>query len=123
MSNLDQRRFERFRIEPMYSSVTLQITEDVLERSVDGHLYEVSEAGARLEVDEPLAPGTPVSLDMRLPGEAASILATGCIVWCADAEDDPGARRMGVSFERFSTPVGRARLCRYLGSGYAHRAA
>jgi len=123
MSNLDNRRFERFRVEPMYSSVSVQTAGDMKVRNGQGHLYEVSEAGVRIEIDEALAPGTSVSLDMRLPGEVESIFVTGRVIWCADPEDDPGARRMGVCFTQFATPAGRAQLGRYLGSGYARRAA
>ena len=123
MSNLDQRRFERFRIEPMYSSVSVRTSGDLRAGNVEGHLYEVSEAGARLEVDAALAPGTSIALAMRLPGVATSIFVSGRVVWCADDDDDPGACRVGVCFTEFGSSADRAQLGHYLGSGYARRAA
>ncbi|MBT8487051.1 MAG: hypothetical protein HKO59_09865 [Phycisphaerales bacterium] len=110
----EQRRCERFRLEPMYTSVCLQeVAESGPPR--DGHAYDISESGVRLEIDEPPAVGAFVQVDLNLPADPQPIAASGRVVWTNDEDDDPAARRMAVRFESFATDSDRVRLNRFLG--------
>ena len=121
--SIEQRQHERFRLSPMYTSVTVQRVDGLSLRSIDGHAYDISESGARIELDEALSPGERIALCLRLPGNANSIFVSGRIIWLHDDEDDPGARRMAVHFTRFLNSDDRTRLVRYLGSNAQRQAA
>jgi len=112
----EQRRHERIRLSPMYTNVTVQRVDGLYLRSIEGHAYDISESGARIELDEAIEPGERVAMCLRLPGSTTSIFASGRVIWKHDDEDDPGARRMAVQFTRFLNVDDRARLVRYLGS-------
>ena len=120
---VNQRAYERFRIEPMYSSVTVQRVLDMTMRKLEGHAYDISEVGTRLELDEALEVGEHVSLCLRLPGETESIFVAGEVIWVHDELDDPGPRRMAIQFAHFLSEDDRKHLLRYLGSQALQRAA
>lgn len=122
-SAINQRRYERFALEPMYTEVIVQRVCDNKMQKLSGHLYDISEVGARIELDEPLAPGEPIGLQINLPGNDETVHASGVVIWCHDGEDDPGPRRMAVRFTRFLAVDDRDRLIRYLGHGMIRRAA
>ncbi|MCP3902834.1 MAG: PilZ domain-containing protein [Planctomycetes bacterium] len=115
MKTCDQREHERFRFEPMYTSVTVRRVQGMRLRTLDGHLYDVSEAGARIELDEPLDVGEEVSVDMAVAAENIQVSMVGRVVWVNDEADDPGPRRMALRFERFVNAADRVRLIRHLG--------
>ena len=77
----DRRRHERFTVDPMYSAVAVsplatsnrtsngregEHVEGHVDSQVDGHVYEISLGGIRLELDEPLPVGTRVSVEVTL---------------------------------------------------------
>lgn len=122
-SAIDRRQHERFALVPMYTAITLERVADMKIRSRAGHAYDISEGGARIELDDAVETGERVTLHIGLPGERWSISVTGEIAWVASVEDDPGPRRAAVRFVAFASPDDRARLLRFLGSGLAPRAA
>jgi hypothetical protein len=100
----------------MYTSVSVQCCDRSEPCTLEGHAYDVSESGVRIELDEPIQPGERVAVCLRLPGENSNVFAVGRVVWLHDELDDPGARRMAVRFTRFLTDTDRVRLLAYLGS-------
>ena len=102
----------------MYSSVS--VTHRGREAG-DGHVYEVSLGGVRLELDEPLPKRAPVELEITLPGCSGPIAAKGRVVEVFDVADDPGPRRMVVAFESFKEGA-EAMLERYLSQKWLKRA-
>jgi hypothetical protein len=119
----DQRRSPRFRLEPGCAGVTVQRVEGMALHTLEGHAYDISLSGARIELDRPLELGERVALCLRLPGEANSVFASGRVVWIHDDEDDPAARRMAVQFTRFLADEDRQRLLRFMGGESRRRAA
>ena len=119
----NRRRHERFALEPGYASVMVQRVEGMALQMLEGHAYDISISGARIELDRSLTLGERIALCLRLPGEANSIFVSGRIIWAHDDEDDPGARRMAVEFLRFLAPEDRARLLRYVDTGSRRQAA
>ena len=132
----DRRRHERFTVDPMYSAVAVsplptsnrtsdgcggEHVEGHVDSQVDGHVYEISLGGIRLELDEPLPVGTRVSVEVTLPGCTKPICAEGRIVRVFDEIDDPGPRRMVVEFETFAAGA-RESLERYLSQKWLRRA-
>ena len=132
----DRRRHERFTVDPMYSAVAVsplptsnrtsdgcggEPVEGHVDSQVDGHVYEISLGGIRLELDEPLPVGTRVSVEVTLPGCTKPICAEGRIVRVFDEIDDPGPRRMVVEFETFAAGA-RESLERYLSQKWLRRA-
>lgn len=115
-ANVDKRQWERFQLEPMYTSVTVRHGAGLKLCETEGHAYDISASGIRFELDDALPAGTPVAIEVKLPAIDESISVSGTIVWQHDADDDPAARRMAVRFERFAGPDDRTRLYRYLGT-------
>lgn len=120
----DRRRFERFALSPMYTEIAVR-TLDQQSFGYWGHAYDVSEGGAQFELDQPLAPGTPVAIQLRLPewqDEAMAVYAFGNIIWLDD-DDVNGPVRMAVAFSRFARAADRELLLSSLGTGRYRRAA
>lgn len=103
---IEQRQTERFRLEPMLTSVEVTRAGGM---PADGHAYDISETGLRFELDEPVPAGEFVSVTLQWPGAGPAIQVDGEVVWVHLAEDDPGPRRMGVRFTSVE-PAMRARL-------------
>lgn len=114
----NRRRVDRFTVEPMYSSVSVTHKG---RGAGDGHVYEVSLGGVRLELDEALPRRAPIELEITLPGCPDAIAAKGRVVEVYDAADDPGPRRMVVAFESFKDGA-EATLKRYLSQKWLKRA-
>jgi hypothetical protein len=114
----NRRRVDRFTVEPMYSSVS------VVHKGAEageGHVYEVSLGGVRLELDEALPKRAPIELEITLPGCPEAIAAKGRVVEVFDVADDPGPRRMVVAFESFKAGA-EDTLKRYLEQKWLRRA-
>jgi hypothetical protein len=123
---VERRRHERFRLPVMYTSVIAAPKAVPASESgvsvLEGHAYDISEGGVRIELDTPLDVGHAVDLLLNLPGAGDNIRASGEVAWFNQPDDDPGPRRMAVAFTQFSTPADQARLANYL-RGIAQRAA
>ncbi len=120
----NRRAHQRFRLPAMYTVVTARRgTAASRDAKLCGHIYDISEGGARIELDEPLEPGESIAVEMELPGAARDVRAQGCVVWVHDREDDPGPRRMAVRFTGFVKRSDHTRLVQYLASGQVRRAA
>ena len=119
---LNRRRHERFALPAMYTTLEARRSAHADDERLTGHVYDISEGGARVEFDEPLPPGEPLQIRFTLPGQAIGIHAHADVVWVNSEEDDPGPRRMALRFTDFMTSADHQRLLRYLGS-HARRAA
>ena len=125
MSVRDRRFNERHTLRPMYTTVTARRGAGRWGEAprLHGHIYDISEGGARIELDEPLEPGESVALVLTLPGARSGLEARGSVVWVNDAQDDPGPRRMAVRFIGFPKRCDHDRLMSYLAGGELRRAA
>lgn len=88
-----------------------------------GHIYDISQGGARFELDEPIEEGTRIAVEISLPGCPKEIAVSGKVVRVNDAADDPGPRRMALMFESFADESSRDALSRYLKQRWLERAA
>ena len=123
MRTVDRRRFERFAVAPMYTPVSVRLLADST-YDFDGHAYDVGEGGLRLELDRPIDPGTPIAIQVTLPGEGErAVFAFANIVWVQEDEAEPGPVRMGAAFTRFARSQDKDRLLMQLASGRFARAA
>ena len=120
---LEARRYPRVRIEPALAGVSVQRVKGDVIRTLEGHAYDVSRSGARIELDEPLRPNERVAFCLRLPGELTGVFASGRIMWANDAWDDPAACRMGLEITRFLSKDDERRLARFIESSAAAPAA
>lgn len=127
-NSTNRRRFERFALRPMYTPVAVRLLEN--ERfTLEGHAYDVSEGGIRFELDQPIAPGTPIAMQITLPvargepeiGPGRSVFVMGNVVWIDDSE--PGPVQMALVITRFVRLGDRERLLKRLTSGVYARAA
>jgi hypothetical protein len=127
MNPVNRRRFERFSLLPMYTPVIVRLLgENASEH--EGHAYDISEGGVRFELDEPIAPGTPVSIQIVLPGDDRSnasrgVLVRGNVVWVNQDLDEPGPTKMAAAITSFARAGDRERLLNQLSSGRYARAA
>lgn len=119
----ERRRHPRYRLEPALTGVVAQVEREGRLVLFDGHAYDIAEGGARIELDEPLPDGEQVALCLTLPGESRPILVSARVARVFDVEDDPGPRRMGVAFGRFTHSDDRRRLHRFLADGGGRLAA
>ena len=116
----NRREETRLKVPPMYTQVIARRgTEDPLR----GHVYDISKAGLRIELDTPLEPGESVRLEVELPGASPGVAASARVVWVNDDQDDPGPRRMALRFVEFSDSTNRDRLVRYLAGEHDKRTA
>ena len=134
----ERRLHERFTLAPMYTDVTVQCVENLSIDRFEGHAYDISESGVRIELDVALEIGQGVALHLSLPGQDTPMFVAADVVWVNDELDDPGPRRMalhhgareslGVDQERVGSRLQplqyeRARLLAYLGNAISKRAA
>ena len=110
----NRRAHARLSLRPMYTAVTARRRRG-RPASLCGHVYDISQAGLRIELDEPLQPDESVTLRLDLPA-AGTVNASARVVWVSDGHDDPGPRRAALRFTRFATPADRAGLARLLAS-------
>jgi hypothetical protein len=115
---IDRRRHERFATAPMYTTLSARTLDEAF-FTRHGHAYDLSEGGARFELDEGIEPGTAIALRIVLPAAAVapgdadrSIFVVGNVVWC-DTEE-PGPAKLAVAFTRFAREGDRERLLRPL---------
>ncbi len=118
-SAVDRRAADRFSPQVGYSRVVVSVDKpDHSHDEFEGHAYDVSVSGLRFELDEPLEEGTPIEVELHLPGMLQSIRSTGRVVRVLDELDDVGPQRMAVTFRSFSSPLDASRLTKHLASGY-----
>jgi len=126
-TNSDRRRDPRLGLAPMYTSVGVTLVPDGAEE-LDGHAYDVSRGGVCLELDEAIAPGSPVRVRVELPRAGSiglhgkrALHAFGRVVWLS--EEEPGPVRMAVVFTDFQTLGDECRLDAYLADRFGALAA
>jgi hypothetical protein len=124
-AQFNRRTHERFALTPMYTRVEVRGRKwwGKSTQPRVGHIYDISESGARIELDDAVKPGQAVKLRLEMPGAPEPVAVTGNVVWVADDEDDPGPRRMALRFDKFASEADHMRLVRYLGMGRLSRAA
>ncbi len=120
---LDRRVHARFHLDAMYTQVTIQRVVEYRIETLEGHAYDVSESGVRIELDKPLELGERVALHLGLPGEDLAVFASARVIWVNPEDDDPGPRRMALEICEFISQDDRDRLLRFLGSGLLSRVA
>ena len=111
---IDRRQHARHALQAMYTSVEAIRSVQADGESLLGHIYDVSEGGVRIELDDPLPPGEPLQVKLRLPGETRGVAAHADVVWVNPEDDDPGPRRMALRFTDFISDDDRDRLRRFL---------
>ena len=116
MSGQDKKRrgHERIRVQPMYTAVTACRSAQDADLRLEGHVYDISKGGIRIELDEALDPGEVVALHLELPGAPTVVEASASVVWVHDVHDDPGPRRMALKFTGFPKNTDRDRLGDYI---------
>ncbi len=109
-----RREHKRIRVQPMYTAVTACPSGRDNDLRLEGHVYDISKGGVRIELDEPLDPGEVVALQLVLPGAPSVVEASASVVWVHDEHDDPGPRRMALRFTGFPNTADRDRLGDYI---------
>lgn len=119
----EQREQPRLSVPPMYTLLRVRPKGCDRYRMI-GHIYDVSSTGMRIELDQPLEPGSRIELRAMLPGHVHTAFnATARVVRLHDDDHLPGPARLGVRFERFARPDDRHRLMNYLAESGLRQAA
>ena len=128
--NTDRRRFPRFDLEAMYTTIAVRTLEnDTFE--LQGHSYDISEGGIRFELDRGIERGTQIAMMINLPtmnagddahGPDNAVYVFATIVWIED-ENEPGPIKMAAVFNRWARQGDRERLIAELGKGVYRRQA
>ncbi|MBC03992.1 MAG: hypothetical protein CMJ34_11935 [Phycisphaerae bacterium] len=116
----ERRRHRRYAVRPMYAPVRVRDSED---RIVDGHLLDISIAGARFESDRPFEADERLRFEIELPGGAATLRGIARVVRQVPEHEALPDMLVAVEFERFETRIDGATLTRYLEQGCLIRAA
>lgn len=123
----ERRQFERFSLPAMFTTVHVTRVVDGAMCVLDGHAYDISAGGIRVELDDRLELGEMVNVELTLPlhlaDEPSHVTFLGRAVWSNDTDDDPGPVRSAIEIFRFFDQEGRDRLLALLGSGHLYRAA
>lgn len=114
-ATMDRRITERFRLETALVFVVVGAHGNTPETKghFEGHAYDISESGIRVELDAALPVGTPVDVSIQFPGCGAAIHLVGKVARLFDEIDDPGPRRMGLHVHA-ATEADERRLTRLL---------
>jgi hypothetical protein len=127
-NHINRRQFPRFTVQPMYTPIAVR-TLDSETFDIEGNAYDISEGGARFDLDRPLPPGTAVAMQITLPtmhaeqiGPGRSIFVFANIVWVED-EDEPGPVRTAAVFTHFARAGDRERLLKHFSTGHYRMAA
>ena len=118
-----RRDHMRIRVQPMYTAVTACLSDRDEPLRLDGHVYDISKGGVRIELDQALDPGETVALHLDLPGATSVVEVSASVVWVHDEDDDPGPRRMALKFNGFPDNADRDRLGDYIDREGGRRAA
>ncbi|MBX3356982.1 MAG: PilZ domain-containing protein [Phycisphaeraceae bacterium] len=118
----NRRRHQRYVLQPMYTPVAVRLL-DREQFDIEGHAYDISVGGMRFELDERVAPGTTVAIQITLPmtdetevGPGRSIYVLATIVWIED-DDVPGPVRTAAVFNHFARVGDQERLARQFSTG------
>lgn len=118
---LNRRRFQRYALQPMYTPISVRM-HDGVGPQIDGHAYDISEGGIRFELDERVAAGTPLIMQVTLPtemndiGPGPTITAFATVAWVEEDDEHPPYRSAAV-FTGFAKAGDRDRLVRAFSSG------
>jgi len=105
----ERRRDGRATLPAAYTSVRVR-REGRQRFTLDGHAYDLSRTGMRLELDHALRGGEQVDLQIRLPGCFERVIrASGRVVRHVGLEE-PGPVRMAVAFTDFQSPGDREQI-------------
>jgi c-di-GMP-binding flagellar brake protein YcgR len=110
----EARQTPRLKLPAMYTLLRLKPRGDDRFKWT-GHIYDISTGGMRFEMDTDLPAGTEIEVRAMLPGATpTTVTASGRIVRLH--EDDPSLPpvRMAMTFDTFSHPIDRQKLCDYL---------
>ena len=115
---VNRRNAERFKLGAALVAVVVGAHGRTAETKgfFEGHAYDVSHDGIRIELDASLPVGTPVEIEMHMPGMAAMRLI-GEVARVFDEIDDPGPRRMGIHVTRGASAADMNRFERLLDQG------
>src|SRR5262249_37434372 len=110
----DRRQWPRFTLPAGYTAIKVRRM-DSPNFDIEGFADVISEGGVRFELDEPVAPGNPIEMQLRLPGLQESAYGPGRavyvfanVVWLED-EDEPGPVKMAAVFTRYASAEDEAR--------------
>ena len=113
-ASVDSRMHPRLTLPAMYTLARVRQEGDDRYRWT-GYIYDISESGMRIELDEALPAGATIEVRALLPGQQQiAICASATVVRQHDEPGEPGPVRMGVAFTRFAHHADRARLHAYL---------
>lgn len=108
----DARQATRVKIPPMYTLLRARIPGETRYQWT-GHIYDISTAGMRFELDTALPEDAIIEIRAMLPGKQhIQFRATARVVRIHDAEAGPV--RMSLAFETFHRRADQRRLENYL---------
>jgi c-di-GMP-binding flagellar brake protein YcgR len=116
----ERRRRRRIALEPMYTFASVRVLTRQ-EGPLEGHIVNLSETGAVIEVDEKIGTGQPVTVQFSVAGlgqlrnnEWPTYSAAAEVVRIDDLEDFPqGPYRIAMKFVRIPT-MAQAQIARYI---------
>ncbi len=124
---INRRQFERFAVNPGYTSTAVRVHPDQSTFETQGHIFDISEGGICFELDMPIEPGSTISMQIDIPstvgdtGPGRAVFVTGNVVWC-DIEE-PGPAKMAMAITRYDRAGDKRRMIHALGNTGYRRAA
>ncbi|MSR40462.1 MAG: PilZ domain-containing protein [Phycisphaerales bacterium] len=119
----ERRQCARFHVEPMYSSVRVREI-GALATPRNGHLYDLSMRGMRFEIDEAIAVGTELEIEIHLPALRHAVVLRAHVVREDSEELLFGPMSVAVEFGRDARgALARKALARLLAQRWLQLAA
>lgn len=125
--SINRRQFERFTVQPEYTSAAVRVHPDQTQFGLEGHITDISEGGICFDIDEPIEPGQTISMRIDIPehagdiGPGRAVFVTGNVVWCEI--DYAGAAQAAMAITRFDRAGDKQRMIKALMTPRFKRAA
>ena len=125
---INRRAHERFRLPSAYTPIAVRTMDEAAYR-LEGHAYDISEGGIQFELDQPIAPGTRVAIQIALPGLSTdggpgrAVFVIANVIWIDEDDLATGPARMAAAFTAFARVGDRERLLAQISTGRYARAA
>ena len=116
--NINRRQYERFAVNPGYTSAGVRVHPDETIFNAEGRIYDISEGGICFELDIAIEPGQTISMRIDIPsnvgdtGPGRAVFVTGNVVWCN--ADEPGPAKMAMVITRYDREGDKQRMIRAL---------
>lgn len=109
----EQREYPRLKLPVGYAAIRAR-RDGRRTFALSGHAYDLSWGGLRFELDEPIAVGEPLEVELDLPGDSAHPVRLRVVCVRHPDPDEVGPARIAAAIVALPSEVDRQTLANYL---------